>query len=218
MFGDPSTNSKRWKIIKCSEMCSRVTVGVVVRPASYYRSEGVPAVRGTNIKPDGIDLDDVVYFSEHDNETTLSKSRIWAGDLLVVRTGRPGLAALVPDSLDGANAIDVIIATPDVRLVRPVFLLELLNSDSGRRLVLSQSRGQIQQHFNVGALSDASLILPPIEIQIAFEGRINAASTVYSSMLKSQERLDTLFRSLQQRAFSGELTTERASAPRAMAG
>ena len=96
MFGDPTTNPKAWPTAKASELADRITVGLVVRPASYYCESGVPAIRGTNIKESGIDLSDVVYFSEQDNCTTLAKSRVWSNDIVIVRSGRPGLAAIVP--------------------------------------------------------------------------------------------------------------------------
>lgn len=165
MFGDPVTNPKNWPTAKMKALATRITVGIVVKPSSHYRAKGVVAIRGTNIKPDGIDLSDVVFFSEADNATVLAKTRVWEGDLVVVRSGRPGLAAIVPKELDGVNAIDVLIVTPDKNTVRAEFLRDFFNSEGGKRIVLAERRGQIQQHFNVGSLSEAAIYLPPLSAQ-----------------------------------------------------
>lgn len=205
MFGDPQDNAKKWQTSFCSELCQRINVGVVIKPASHYCDAGVPAIRGTNIKPNGIDLTDLVYFSKQDSDGPLSKSRLCTGDLVIVRTGQPGLAAIVPPELNGANAIDVIIVTPKTEHISPVFMRELLNSDGGKRMILKHSRGQVQQHFNVGSLSSAELIVPPIGLQEQFESRIRSVSKLRLTSLTSLEEYNSLFASLQNRAFSGAL-------------
>ncbi|MCR6659657.1 MAG: restriction endonuclease subunit S [Asticcacaulis sp.] len=134
MFGDPATNPLSFPTRKASEMAKRITVGIVVRPASYYVDTGVPVIRGTNIKSSGIDLSDVVYFSEQDNATRLAKTRVWAGDLVIVRTGRPGLAAVVPPHLDGTNTVDVLILSPDRNYIFPRFFRDLINSEGGKKV------------------------------------------------------------------------------------
>lgn len=205
MFGDPQDNAKKWQTSFCSELCQRINVGVVIKPASHYCDAGVPAIRGTNIKPNGIDLTDLVYFSKQDSDGPLSKSRLCTGDLVIVRTGQPGLAAIVPPELNGANAIDVIIVTPKTEHISPVFMRELLNSDGGKQMILKHSRGQVQQHFNVGSLSSAELIVPPIGLQEQFESRVRSVSKLRLTSLTSLEEYNSLFASLQNRAFSGAL-------------
>jgi type I restriction enzyme S subunit len=205
MFGDLQTNTREWPTLPCAELCQRINVGVVIKPASYYCETGVPAIRGTNIRPHGIDLSDIVYFSKRDSDGPLSKSRLWEGDLVIVRTGQPGLTAIVPPQLHGANAIDVIIATPKTERINPIFMRELLNSEGGKQVVLKHSRGQIQQHFNVGSLASAELIVPPIALQGQFAERLETISTLRLSALSSSKKIETFFSSLQHRAFSGDL-------------
>jgi type I restriction enzyme, S subunit len=206
MFGDPTTNPRAWPTAKASELADRITVGLVVRPASYYCESGVPAIRGTNIKESGIELSDVVYFSEQDNETALAKSRIWSNDIVIVRSGRPGLAAIVPPELHGANAIDVLIFSPNREKVVPQFIRDLINSEGGKRLVLSESRGQVQQHFNVGSLSTADFFVPPFNLQLEYQCRIQELHDQAIRLKSAALASDSLFTSLQHRAFRGELT------------
>lgn len=205
MFGDPISNPRGWPTVRFEQLCERVTVGIVVQPASYYVSEGVPALRSLNIRPGKIVLDDLVYFSKSDNDTKLAKTKLRAGDVVLVRSGQPGTAAVVPPELDGVNAIDILIATPDQQLTNPTFLCEFFNSAGGRDLVLSRQRGQVQKHLNVGSLNQAILPLPSIDLQCEFAARVAAVERYREAELASSTALDALFASLQHRAFRGEL-------------
>ena len=64
MFGDEPAES----FISVSEVCDRITVGVVIKPASHYVEMGVPALRTLNVKPGSIDQSELVYFSEESND------------------------------------------------------------------------------------------------------------------------------------------------------
>ncbi|MCV7253470.1 restriction endonuclease subunit S [Mycobacterium hackensackense] len=139
-----------------------MTVGVVVRPTQYYTDDpaGVPALRGLNIEPGGFDLTDLVRFKP-ESAAELKKSTLGVGDVAIVRTGRPGDAAVVTDDIAGFNCIDLIIARPGSGLV-PEFLAHYLNSSYGRGQIARLSAGTAQQHFNVGALK--KLEIPHFDI------------------------------------------------------
>lgn len=205
MFGDPVTNPKGWPLAQFDSLCSRVTVGIVVQPASYYRESGIPALRSLNVKAGKIVMDDLVYFSEDDNDTKLKKTQLRTGDLVLVRSGQPGTTAVVPAELDGVNAIDILIASPMAEKASSTYLCEFLNSNAGRALVLSSQRGQIQKHLNVGSLNAASIMLPPLEVQQQFDDRITVVRDLLVKANIALEESNSLFASLQHRAFRGEL-------------
>jgi type I restriction enzyme S subunit len=148
-----------------ADLCSRLTVGVVVRPASYYCEAGVPALRSLNVKSGNIQRENFVYVSSSDNDTALVKSKLSSGDLVFVRTGRPGTCAVIPPELDGCNSIDLLLATVDTTLILPEFACSFFNSSNGKAGVLSESRGQIQQHFNAGSLAESMVPVPPLDLQ-----------------------------------------------------
>lgn len=205
MFGDPVTNPKMWPVVPFSNLCSRVTVGIVVQPASYYRETGVPALRSLNIKPGRIVLDDLVYFSEQDNNSRLKKTQLRAGDLVLVRSGQPGTTAVVPAELDGINAIDILIASPRPNEASPAYLCNFFNSSAGRALILSSQRGQVQKHLNVGSLNSAAIMLPPLSLQRQFEKRISEVKALSIQLTDGLVQLDSMFESLQFNAFRGLL-------------
>ncbi len=185
------------------DVCKRLTVGVVIRPASYYVATGVPALRTLNVKPGRLDLRELVYFLPCANDGPLAKSKLRANDLVVARTGRPGTAAVVPPELDGANAIDLIVVTPDPQKAVPSFLEGLLNSPVGQRIVAGEQRGQVQQHFNAGSLRSALIPVPPMAAQERLAQRVLAVSQHRHRQHQQAAALDSLFKTLQKRAFGG---------------
>src|SRR5690606_26264127 len=97
-------------------LAAEVTVGIVITPAKWYvTSGGVPALRGTNVRPGKISADSLVRISNAGHLEN-RKSRLRSGDVVVVRTGQAGSAAVVPPALDGANCIDLIIVRPGPKL------------------------------------------------------------------------------------------------------
>ena len=205
MFGDPVGNPKQWRHVPIGEVCTRVTVGIVVRPASYYVPSGVPALRSLNVRQGYIERKNFVYFSETDNETKLQKTRVWAGDVVAVRSGQPGKAAIIPKDLDGANAIDILVATPNHERITSEYLCDFLNSSGGRQLVLSEERGQIQKHLNVKSLKDCPIPLPPIDILDDYSLVVERIKRAKDRLSAAQKESNSLFASLAQRAFRGEL-------------
>lgn len=205
LFGDPVTNPMGWSLQNGADVCSRITVGIVVKPASYYVKTGVPALRSLNVRPNNIEMNDLVFVSSADNAGRLAKTRVWSGDILLVRSGQPGTAAIVPEKLDGVNAIDILIATPDRSVINPAYLCHYFNSPGGKRMALGAQRGQIQKHLNVGALKVAPIPLPPLDLQHHFATIVESIERQKTRLRAHLAELDTLFASLQSRACNGQL-------------
>lgn len=145
--------------------CETITVGIVVKPASYYTDakSGVPTLRSLNVFPHRYDLSELVYLSQAGNDK-YKKSQLRKGDVIVVRTGRPGEAAVVTDEIAGMNLIDLILVRPKPHLL-PEYLVSFLNSAFGRRKITKGSAGTAQQHFNVGEFERLELPVPKLEAQ-----------------------------------------------------
>jgi type I restriction enzyme S subunit len=205
MFGDPVRNEKGFDIANLNEICDEITVGVVVKPASYYVENGIPALRSLNIKPDRLDLTNLVYFNSADNDTVLAKSKINTGDVLVVRTGYPGTACVVPPELDGANCIDLIILRPKKDTVNSDYLSRFLNSEYGKAQALAGNTGLAQQHLNIGAIRQVKIPLPPLALQQEFARVVESVERLREKQVESGRQIEGLCGGLMARAFAGEL-------------
>ncbi|WP_319436171.1 restriction endonuclease subunit S [Mycobacterium sp. RTGN5] len=147
-------------ILPLKRIVADVTVGIVVTPSAWYADEGVPALRGLNIRPGLVTSEDLVYLTP-EGDALHAKSRLCAGDVVMVRTGQAGSAAVIPNQLSGANAIDLLIIRPGAK-ADPDFLAAYFNAPSTREKIAHGSVGAIQGHFNVSALRE--LEFPSIDI------------------------------------------------------
>lgn len=152
-----------WEVTPLKRITSEITVGIVVEPSKYYSDHGVPALRSLNVRPGRIVIDDMIKISFEAHEL-LSKSALRAGDVVIVRTGQPGTAAVVPLELDNCNCIDLIVVRKPVN-GREDFLCWFLASDAAIRQFSEGSGGAIQQHFNVGMAKALSVLWPPPQEQ-----------------------------------------------------
>jgi type I restriction enzyme S subunit len=156
--------------VRLKYLCDQLSVGVVVQPAALYAAEGIPFLRGVNVQPGRIVLDDL-KFLDPARESTAMKSRLRAGDLVVVRTGKAGAAAVIPDELDGANCVDLLIVRPGPRLL-PKYAEYLINSEVVQRQVAEGSTGALQAHFNVAALKEVRVPYVGVETQAQVVDRL----------------------------------------------
>jgi type I restriction enzyme S subunit len=136
-----------------------MTVGIVVTPAKYYEESGVPCLRSLNVAKGSINLDDLVYISPESNDLH-SKSKLHARDLVLVRTGLTGTAAVVPPTLDGANCIDLLIVRRSSSM-QSRLLWYYINSLAAKSQVEEWSEEAIQAHYNTSTLATLRVVLPP---------------------------------------------------------
>lgn len=205
MFGDPVSNPKGWEKKSGKEYCLKISVGVVIKPASFYVDNGVIALRAMNIRPNKIINNGFVYFSEYDHSSILAKSIIYTNDVLIVRTGSTGTATVVPLEYNNCNCIDSIITRPNEKIINPFYLSYFFNSHRGKELVAEKEVGGIQKHFNIGTLNQLKIPIPPVNLQNKFAERVAVIEEQKAIAQKSLEKSESLFNSLLQKAFKGEL-------------
>lgn len=148
-----------WREVKLGDIADEVTVGHVGSMAQEYRSDGIPLLRSQNVLPHGFDLKDVKYI-DRDFHARLKKSALRAGDVVTVRTGKPGATAVVPAHWAEANCSDLVITRPGSG-INAHWLSYYINS-AAAGYIDSQLVGAVQQHFNVGAAKNMTLYLPPL--------------------------------------------------------
>jgi len=152
-----------WVVKPLKYVAPQVTVGIVIQPASLYVSDGVPCLRSLNVSKGTIDGADLVFISK-ENNVLHRKSQIFEGDIVVVRTGRAGVAAIVTREFDGANCIDLLIVRRS-SVILSDYLLMYLNSRAAKAAVELKSVGAIQAHYNTSTLANLVVLTPPLAEQ-----------------------------------------------------
>lgn len=198
------------------EECSwDLTVGHVGPMKDRYVPSGIPFLRSFNVRPNRITLDDLAYIDESFDKE-LAKSRLTPGTVVVVRTGAPGVAAVIPEDMGGANCSDLVICRP-IESLDPYYAALYLNSDFAQDLVRSHQVGVAQQHFNIGAMSCLALPLAPPDEQEEIVRTIHLAfdriALLQSESEKATALLDRLDQAMLAKAFRGELVQELINEP-----
>lgn len=140
-----------WKVKKLEYRVPNMTAGIVVTPSKHYAPEGVPCLRSLNISRGRVTMEDLVFISEEANELH-RESKIFEGDVVVVRTSQAGTAAVVPTHLDGAHCPDPLIARGPTR-IRPKIVYYHMNSRAAISQATERSLGSIQSHYNTSTLA-----------------------------------------------------------------
>ncbi|GAA4930961.1 hypothetical protein GCM10023224_08510 [Streptomonospora halophila] len=196
-----------------------ITVGIVVTPAAWYvDSAGIPALRGMNVTSGKISNSNLVHISR-EGHAAHRKSTLRQGDLVVVRTGQAGAAAVIPPELDGANCIDLVLVRPSPDM-NSKYLEYILNSDWAKRRVEQYSVGSIQSHFNVSAMKQMPVPVFPLAQQREVTKQVDKEVSAMEQILASMERANILLAERRQALITAAVTgqIDVTTAGRAAAG
>jgi type I restriction enzyme S subunit len=152
-----------WETVPYKYVTDRVDVGIAEAATHAYTSEGVPIIRSTNIKPNRLETDDVLYIEEWFAEKNSSKY-LRAGDILTVRTGEPGTSAVVPEEFHMAQCFTLLISTLSDGQ-HPDFYSYFLNSEPAEQMFKLEGWGTAQTNISVPILENLTVVEPPVEEQ-----------------------------------------------------
>lgn len=165
-------------------LAREILVGIVIQPSKLYTDDevGVPALRGLNVREGRISRGELVRITLAGHQEN-PRSRLHTGDVVVVRTGDAGTAAVVPEDCDDWNCIDLVIIRP-AQDVSAHFLEIALNSAKHQASVAAPSSGAMQQHFGVSALGG---LLVPHSTKAA-----EMAASLAADRMRTWQRLEEL--------------------------
>lgn len=175
--------------------------------ARYYADHGSRFIRSLDVRMNSISDDDSVFVVPP-NGAEARRTRVMCGDVLLTITGsRIGRVAALPDHLEGAYVSQhVAILRPDRETLSPRFLAFFLSSDSGGQRQIARSQyGQTKPGLNFEQIRSFQVPVPDLALQREFGRRVDQIDTLRSAHGASLRLLDSLFASLQHRAFSGAL-------------
>lgn len=175
--------------------------------AKYYSEQGQRFIRSLDVQMNAIGDDDVVFVSPPDNAEA-KRTRVEAGDVVLTITGsKIGRVASVKKEIEGAYISQhVAILRPDQNQVTPEFLSFFLSMEQfGQKQIKSKQYGQAKPGLNFQQIRSFRLPKVPIEDQQSFVRRLDEINITERNQTAAASANDTLFASLQHRAFRGEL-------------
>ncbi|MFE1951986.1 restriction endonuclease subunit S [Streptomyces sp. NPDC059524] len=178
--------SDRWQVVPLRRAVPAVNVGVVINPSTYFTDSGVPFIHGFNVRSGWIDPTGMKFMSAASNEQ-LSRSRVEAGDVLVVRVGAPGRSAVVTEEFDGANCASVLILRKG-KLLLPEFLSAFINSPAGQGQVKIAQYGAAQEVISAAQTLSFEVPVPDLPEQ---RQRVSKLEQVLGSIAELRRGIDT---------------------------
>ena len=209
MFGDPVTNPLEWRddrvLADVAEVRSGITKG---RRTGSAPLTSVPYLAVVNVQDGHMQLDPLKSIDATAAE--IEKYAVYRGDILLTEGGDPdklGRGAVwhgqVEPCIHQNHVFRVRLAADSMT---PEFLSHLLASQRGKRYFLRMAKQTTGiASINMTQLRAFPLLEPPRAPQDEFLSRISSVQAARALADRSADQLDTLFASLQQRAFRGEL-------------
>ena len=178
-----------------------VTVGIANSATHAYAEHGVVMLRNQNIKENHLDDTELVYIEPKFADKYKSK-KLEANDILVTRTGYPGIACVVPQKYAGSQTFTTLI----IRLKKGTnasscYICHYINSSHGKKYVSGTKVGVAQQNFGAKVLAKMPVIVPPIELQNQFATFVARIDQQKQTIQQSLEKLELMKKALMQEYF-----------------
>ena len=203
MFGDPVTNSMGWEIV-AFESIGNSRLGKMLDKGKEVGDCQFPYLANTNVQWGRFDLAALrtMDFSESDCEEFKLKN----GDLLICEGGEVGRTAIwhgAHDRIYFQKALHRVRLDPTVAVPEYVFQFMWFMAKNGgfRDLTTSATIA----HLTGVKLKRLPCPRPPLELQHRFAAIVESVEQQKARQRTHLAELDTLFASLQSRAFRGDL-------------
>lgn len=213
MFGSMESGSENWPTEQLGHLVDEFRYGT----SEKAQPDGFPTLRIPNVVGGSISLTDLKSVPVNDKE--FNRLRLRTGDLLFVRTngnkdyvGRSAVVTNDMERVSGHPVSEFIYASYLIRArmkfskLNPHYLQSFLSGPSGRKMLLERAKTSAGQYnINTEGLGSLDILLPPLAQQGEFERRATEISARAKALQRQSLSLDTLFASLQHRAFAGQL-------------
>ena len=202
MFGDPVTNPKGWEVVRVGDEIGFLTSGSRGW-AKYYAKDGETFIRIQNLKNGQLELDDIAFVNAPESAEA-KRTMVEPGDVLLSITADLGRTAVVPGGIAKAH-INQHLAILRFTSLNPVFVSYQLASKGGQAQFNRLNREGVKAGLNFNDVKSIRLTNPPLNLQHRFAAIVESIEQQKASQRAYMAELDTLFASLQSRAFRGDL-------------
>lgn len=204
LFGDPYSNSKKWKTLSFKEAGEKLSDGPFGSnlKSEHYTDAGVRVIRLGNIGVRQFIDNDKSYISE-EHYKKLSKYTCRAGEIVIATLGEPNLrACLVPkDICKAIHKADCVHYIPKREILNNDFVCQYVNCPETLLLAQGMIHGQTRSRVSSGQIAQMPIFIPPLEMQIEFSDFVKQVDKSKSIVQKSLDEAQLLFDSLMQKFF-----------------
>ncbi|SMP40744.1 type I restriction enzyme, S subunit [Desulfonatronum zhilinae] len=212
MFGDPVTNPKNFPVEQLSDFYIDSKNGTKCGPfgSALKKDEivgsGIPVWNMDNIDSSGRMVMPFRMWITDNKFRELEAYGVTDGDVLISRAGTVGKMCVAAHFKSSKS----IISTNLIRVrfgpnLLPIFFVSLMTYCKGRVGRLKTGPDGAFTHMSTGVLDKLKFPYPPLPLQHHFASIVESIERQKARLRAHLAELDTLFASLQHRAFNGEL-------------
>jgi len=176
---------EHWEVGRYKFCTKRIIVGIAEAATHAYADSGVPIVRSTNIKEEELETHNLLFLKPEFAEKNSSKY-LFHNDVVTVRTGYPGISAVVPERLNNSHCFTNLVATP-LEQHHPKYLSEYLNSYIGKAYFDLFSWGSAQQNISVPILQNFPIAFPSKNEELEIVEYVKTQRDKFKKLIKYAE-------------------------------
>ena len=213
MFGDPVTNPKGWPSVPVESIAKVEKNALAIGPfgsnllSSDYRAAGHPVIFVRDIVSGSFLWKSKVFVND-EKFMELAAHRAVPGDVLITKMGDPpGVACVLPTEFpDSIITADVVKVSANRALIHPEYLATMINSPFCQEQIGRISAGITRQKMTLRDFRQLEIRLPPLSEQSRYLGFVRRFERLRDHLKAAERDAQTLFSSLVDRAFRGELS------------
>ena len=210
MFGDPSRSG--WTMVTVEAVASSQSGAIRTGPFgsqllhSEFVDEGIRVLGIDNAVTNEFREGEPRFITPQKYEQ-LRRYTVQPRDVLITIMGTCGRCAVVPDSICTAiNTKHLCCITLDHRRCLPEFMhAYFLEHPIARRYLEQSAKGAIMSGLNMRIIKTLPIPAVPLDLQHRFAAIVQSVEQQKANQRAHLAELDTLFASLQSRAFRGDL-------------
>lgn len=212
MFGDVFLNNKHYPKATFKQLLDKVQIGPFGSQLHKhdYVENGVPLINPVHIVESKV-LPSNSFSILKEKYDSLPNYHLKEGDLIMARRGEMGRCALITIQEEGFFCGTGSLYLRPNNNVNSTFLLHVITSNSGKSYLERNAQGVTMMNLNKKIILNIEIGLPSIELQNQFEVAINLIENQKQQAQTNLQKSEALFNSLLQRAFTGELTADKAA-------
>jgi type I restriction enzyme, S subunit len=206
MFGDPVTNPKGWEVKSMGQTCDLITGFAFPSDKFIKAGKGIALCRGINVGLGTTNWKDRVDWPVH-YDSQLSRFELQKGDI-VLAMDRPWISGGLKVATTMESDLPALLVQRVTR-IRATAIIEqsliyALIRNKHFELHCNPTETTVP-HISPKDLKSFPIMLPPLNLQKHFASVVQSIEQQKTRIQTHLTELDTLFASLQSRAFNGEL-------------
>lgn len=203
MFGDPVTNPMGWETGSLQDVTTKITDGTHKTPK--YTESGVEFLSAKDLKDGGIRWDTGKFISPEEHAQLTRRCNPERGDLLLAKSGSLGSVAIIDRDHEFSLFESLCLIKRDSEKICAPFLACMIRNPMMQVHLLGKNKGIAIKHLHLVDVRGLEIVIPPQDEQRRFAAIVQSIERQKTLQRAHLAELDTLFASLQSRAFRGDL-------------